>query len=92
MFSSFNTSRAFGKKGISYLAGVVARRYNAGYFADDVNWFASRSPSTTSIQVESDATSGNIAFIRESIIHVAVGATFRVVSGTQLNTNVLGLF
>ena len=46
----------------------------------------------TSIQVESDATSGNIAFIRESIIHVAVGATFRVVSGTQLNTNVLGLF
>lgn len=53
MFSSFNTSRAFGKKGISYLAGVVARRYNTGYFADDVNWFASRSPSTTSIQVES---------------------------------------
>ena len=46
----------------------------------------------TSIQVESDATSGNIAFIRESIIHVAVGATFRVVNGTQLNTNVLGLF
>ena len=46
----------------------------------------------TSIQVESDATSGNVAFIRESIIHVAVGATFRVVSGTQLNTNVLGVF
>ena len=46
----------------------------------------------TSIQVESDATSGNVAFIRESIIHVAVGATMRVVSGTQLNTNVLGVF
>jgi tetrahydrodipicolinate N-succinyltransferase len=46
----------------------------------------------TSIQVESDATSGNVAFIRESIIHVAVGATFRVVSGTQLNTNVLSIF
>ena len=46
----------------------------------------------TSIQVESDATSGNIAFIRESIVHVAVGATFRVVNGTQLNTNVLGIF
>tara|TARA_R100001443_G_scaffold79903_1_gene86981 strand:+ start:471 stop:878 length:408 start_codon:yes stop_codon:yes gene_type:complete len=46
----------------------------------------------TSIQVESDATSGNVAFIRESIIHVAVGATFRVVNGTQLNTNVLGVF
>ena len=46
----------------------------------------------TSIQVESDATSGNVAFIREGIIHVAVGATFRVVSGTQLTTNVLGVF
>lgn len=46
----------------------------------------------TSVQVESDATSGNVAFIREGIIHVAVGATFRVVSGTQLNTNVLGVF
>ena len=46
----------------------------------------------TSIQVESDATSGNVAFIREGIIYVAVGATFRVVSGTQLNTNVLGVF
>jgi len=46
----------------------------------------------TSISVESDATSGNVAFIREGIIHVAVGATFRVVSGTQLNTNVLGVF
>lgn len=53
MFSSFNSSRSFGKKSISYLAGVVARRYNAGYFADDVNWFASKSPSTTSIQVGS---------------------------------------
>jgi len=46
----------------------------------------------TSISVESDATSGNIAFCRESIIHVAVGATFRVVSGNTLATNVLGVF
>ena len=46
----------------------------------------------TSIQVESDATSGNVAFIRESIIHVAVGATFRVVNGNTLVTNVLGVF
>ena len=46
----------------------------------------------TSIQVESDATSGNVAFIREGIIHVAVGATFRVVNNTQFNMNVLGLF
>jgi len=46
----------------------------------------------TSIQIESDATSGNIAFIREGIIHVAVGATFRVVNGNTLLTNVLGVF
>ena len=46
----------------------------------------------TSIQIESDATSGNVAFIREGIIHVAVGATFRVVNGNTLVTNVLGVF
>ena len=46
----------------------------------------------TSISVESDATSGNVAFIRESIIHVAVGGTMRVAENTQLNTNVLGVF
>ena len=46
----------------------------------------------TSITVESDATSGNLAFIRESIIHVAAGATFHVKSSTTLATNVLGLF
>jgi hypothetical protein len=45
-----------------------------------------------SITVESDATSGNIAFIRESIIHVAAGATFHVKTDTALATNVLGLF
>ena len=46
----------------------------------------------TSITVESDATSGNVAFIREGIVHVAVGATFRVASGNTLATNVLGVF
>ena len=46
----------------------------------------------TSVTVESDATSGNIAFIRESIIHVAAGATFHVKTDTELVTNVLGLF
>jgi hypothetical protein len=53
MFSSFSGSRAFGRKGISYLAGVVARRYNGGYFADDVTWFASQTVSSTTIQVGS---------------------------------------
>ena len=46
----------------------------------------------TSITVESDATSGNLAFIRESIIYVGVGATFHVGSGTTLRMNILGLF
>ena len=46
----------------------------------------------TSISVESDATSGNVAFIRENIIHVAVGATFNVKTNTTLVTNVLGVF
>ena len=46
----------------------------------------------TSITVESDATSGNLAFVRESIIHVAVGATFHVKTNTALATNVLGVF
>ena len=46
----------------------------------------------TSVTVESDATSGNIAFIRESIVHVAVGATFHIKTSNTLVTNVLGLF
>ena len=46
----------------------------------------------TSITVESDTASGNIAFIRENIIHVAVGATFHVKTNTALATNVLGVF
>ena len=46
----------------------------------------------TSIKVVSDATSGNVAFIRESIVHVATGATFHVGSATTLVTNVLGVF
>jgi|TARA_B100000035_G_scaffold304098_1_gene303433 Flp pilus assembly protein TadG len=46
----------------------------------------------TSISVESDAASGNMAFIREGIVYVGVGATFHVGSGTTLHTNVLGVF
>tara|TARA_Y100000015_G_scaffold21295_1_gene20681 strand:- start:24 stop:482 length:459 start_codon:yes stop_codon:yes gene_type:complete len=46
----------------------------------------------TSLTVESDATSGNIAFVREGIIHVAVGATFHIKTNNTLVTNVLGVF
>ena len=46
----------------------------------------------SSVTVSSDDASGNIAFIRESAIHVGSGATFHVGSGTTLLTNVLGVF
>ena len=46
----------------------------------------------TSLTVESDAASGNVAFVREGIIHVAAGATFHVKSNNTLVTNVLGVF
>ena len=46
----------------------------------------------TSVTLESDATSGNVAFIRESIVHVAVGATFHIKTSNTLVTNVLSIF
>ena len=46
----------------------------------------------TSVTVESDTPSGEIAFMRESLVHVGAGATFHVGSGTTLVTNVLNLF
>ena len=45
-----------------------------------------------SVTVESDVTSGNIAFMRETNIHVSTGSTFHIGSGTTLFTNVLNLF
>ena len=45
-----------------------------------------------SVTIESDAASGNIAFIREAAIHVGAGSTFHVGSGTTLLTNVLTIF
>ena len=46
----------------------------------------------TSISITSDDASGNLAFCREGKIHVAVGGTFHIGSGTTLATNVLGVF
>ena len=46
----------------------------------------------TSILIESDAASGNIAFTRLDSIIVSSGATFRVGSGTTFAMNVLGVF
>ena len=46
----------------------------------------------TSLSIETDAASGNVAFIKEGIVHVALGATFHVKSNNTLVTNVLGVF
>ena len=46
----------------------------------------------TSVSITSDDASGNVAFCREGNIHIAVGATFHIGSGTTLATNVLGVF
>ena len=46
----------------------------------------------TSVRVDSDATSGNIAFMREADTFVASGATFTIGAGTTLVSDALGLF
>ena len=46
----------------------------------------------TSLTVESDTASGNIAFVKEGTIHVSAGATFHVKNNTKLHLNVLGVF
>ena len=46
----------------------------------------------SSLFIESDLTSGNIAFTKMSHIHVSSGATVHVGSGTTFVTNVLSLF
>tara|TARA_A100001234_G_scaffold49483_1_gene41496 strand:+ start:26 stop:481 length:456 start_codon:yes stop_codon:yes gene_type:complete len=46
----------------------------------------------TSLTVESDIASGNIAFVKEGTIHVSAGATFHVKNNTKLHLNVLGVF
>ena len=46
----------------------------------------------TSVRVDSDATSGNIAFMREADTFVGSGATFTIGAGTTLISDALGLF
>ena len=54
--------------------------------------FAQTVAAGTSVRVDSDATSGGPAFTRLGQIHVAVGATFHVGSGTTLAMDVLRIF
>ena len=46
----------------------------------------------TSVRVVSDATSGNIAFMREADTFIGSGATFTIGAGTTLISDALGLF
>ncbi len=46
----------------------------------------------TSVRVDSDTTSGYMAFMREGRTIVGTGATFTVGSGTTLVSDVLGIF
>ena len=46
----------------------------------------------TSIRIDSDITSGNMAYMREANTAIAVGATFTIGAGTTLISDVLGIF
>ena len=46
----------------------------------------------TSVRVDSDVTSGNIAFMREADTFIGVGATFTIGAGTSLISDALSLF
>ena len=46
----------------------------------------------TSVSIESDASAGNLAFMRESDIHVGSGATFHIAGITTLVPDVLNIF
>ena len=46
----------------------------------------------TSVRVDSDATSGNIAFMREADTVIGSGATFTIGAGTTLISDALAIF
>ena len=46
----------------------------------------------TTIRIDSDATSGNVAFMRQRDVYIAAGSTMTIGAGTTLISNVLSIF
>ena len=46
----------------------------------------------TTIRIDSDATSGNVAFMRQRDVYIAAGSTMTIGAGTTLIQNVLSIF
>ena len=51
-----------------------------------------RIPANTQLDVSVGADGGNVAFMKEGLIHVGAGATLHIASGTSLVVDVLGIF
>ena len=96
-FSGTVTANAFSGDG-SELTGVSG--FATALSSDQTNILNKifKTPQTltvgtgVSLTIESDAASGNVAFVREGIIHVGSGSTLHIDSSTACATNVLRVF
>ena len=96
-FSGTVTANAFSGDG-SELTGVSG--FATALSSDQTNILNKifKTPQTltvgtgVSVTIESDAASGNTAFVREGIIHVGSGSTLHIDSSTAFATNVLRVF
>ena len=96
-FSGTVTANAFSGDG-SELTGVSG--FATALSSDQTNILNKifKTPQTltvgtgVSVTIESDAASGNTAFVREGIVHVGSGSTLHIDSSTAFHTNVLGVF
>ena len=96
-FSGTVTANAFSGDG-SELTGVSG--FATALSSDQTNILNKifKTPQTltvgtgVSVTIESDAASGNVAFVREGIIHVGSGSTLHIDSSTAFATNVLRVF
>ena len=96
-FTGIVTAASFSGSGAN-LTGVSGFATALGSTQDTLENIIFKTPeaftigSGTSVRVESDNSSGNIAFTRLNKINVSTGATFHVSAGTTFIMNVLGVF